>query len=82
MITTEQPCVAKPSRANTEAAIRILFRADQVVELRALGSSGATTAKRFTLSGYYNDREMMAADVIGNVVPRLAFLVCIGPFRK
>jgi len=64
MITTEQPCVAKPSLADTEAAIRILFRANQVVELRGIGSSGATSTKRFTLSGYYSDRDKMAADII------------------
>jgi hypothetical protein len=64
MTSTTQPDIASPSLADATAAIKILFRPDQVIELRGLGSSGVTTIKRFALSGYYSDHAKMAVDII------------------
>jgi hypothetical protein len=64
MICITQPNIAIPSLADATAAIKTLFRPDQVIELRGLGSNGATSIKRFTLSGYYSDHDKMAADIV------------------
>ena len=53
-----------PSIEDVRAAVRILFKRDEVVELRAIGSSGVTTKKTFILSGYYSDFELLARDAV------------------
>ena len=53
-----------PSIEDVRGAVRILFKADEVVELRAIGSSGVTTKKTFILSGYYSDFELLASDAV------------------
>ena len=64
MTTITQSDVATPSLVDTSAAIKILFRPNQVVELRGLGTSGVSAMKRFTLSGYFSDHGKMAGDVV------------------
>ncbi len=56
--------MTSPSIQDVRAAIRILFKPDQVVELRAIGSSGLKAKKTFILSGYYSDSEILARDAI------------------
>ena len=56
--------VAVASLEDANAAIRLLFRPGQVVELRAFGVRGVKVKKRFTLSGFYVDHGRMAEDVV------------------
>src|SRR5580704_7741811 len=61
----------EPSLADVRAAIKLLFKPGAVVEVRAFGSRGETTKKKFTLSGYYDDFETMAKDIV-KISERLA----------
>jgi hypothetical protein len=59
-----QTDIAVPSIQDAQDAIRVLFKPGQVVELRAFGTRGKKVKKKFILSGYYNDHDRMAEDVI------------------
>jgi hypothetical protein len=61
---SRQPEIAVAVLEDARAAIRLLFRPHQVIELRAFGLRGVKVKKRFTLSGYYDDHDRMAEDVI------------------
>jgi hypothetical protein len=63
MTYTTQPDIAEPSLQDVRDAIGILFCPGQVVELRSFGVRGAA-AKKFVLSGYYDDPCKMAADAV------------------
>jgi len=55
--------IATPSIQDAIDAIRLLFRPGQVVELRSFEVRGAA-AKKFVLSGFYDDPLKMAADAV------------------
>ena len=59
-----QPGFAVPSLEDTRTAIRLLFRPNQVVEVRAFGVRGVKAKKRFTFSGHDSDHDRMAEDAI------------------
>jgi hypothetical protein len=60
-LVLREPAIAVPSLADVRAAIRVLFEPGQIVELRGLG---VKNQKKFILSGYYDDHELLAQDAI------------------
>src|ERR1700730_10721817 len=59
---TNEP--VEPSIKDCIDAIRVLFKPGHVVEIRAFGTRGLTTKKKFTLSGYYDNFDRLAEDAI------------------